>query len=61
MKNEPQKTYDKSMQVKNSRGEYVPAIPLPYYGLRRMCECRKKFWTQKGYESHYALEHILGM
>lgn len=46
----------------NTRGEWVPAIPLPYYlvwGCR--CSCGEKFWTTRAYEGHYALVHILGM
>lgn len=55
------KGYRKDIATKNKRGEYVPAIPCPYYGIKNRCECGKKFWTVKGYEEHYALEHILGM
>lgn len=53
--------YDKTNQVKNNRGEYVPAIPLPYYGLKKKCECGETFWTEIRYEEHYALKHILGL
>lgn len=55
------KDYEKGVSTENSRGEYVPSIPLPYYGIRKECQCGKKFWTEKGYEGHYALEHILGL
>lgn len=55
------KSFDKSISSKNKRGEYVPAIPAPYYGLKKICRCGASFWTDKGYEGHYALEHILGM
>ena len=50
--------------VKNKRGEWVPAIPEPYYLLfRKECYpvCGKKFWTKEGYEGHFALKHILGL
>lgn len=43
----------------NDRGEWVPAIPLPLYGLRKHCRCGRKFWTTDGYRGHYALAHIL--
>lgn len=46
-------------QTQNSRGEWVPAIPLPVYGLRKQCSCGRKFWTADGYRGHYALRHIL--
>jgi len=45
--------------TENKKGEFVPAIPLPFYGLRKMCHCGKKFWTEERYEEHYALHHIL--
>lgn len=48
-----------SNQVENARGEWVPAIPLPLYGLRKRCDCGLKFWTLDGYRGHYALAHIL--
>lgn len=49
-----------SNQTQNSRGQWVPSIPLPYYGLiRRRCQCLRWFWTAAGYRGHYALDHIL--
>lgn len=45
----------------NQRGEWVPAIPLPYYGLRKHCSCGRKFWTAAGYQGHYALAHVLAL
>jgi hypothetical protein len=45
----------------NRRGEWVPAIPLPFYGLRKTCACGRKFWTSEGYEGHYAVTHILAL
>lgn len=53
--------FDRGMSAQNRRGEWVPAIPLPFFGLRKHCSCGEKFWTQKGYEGHYARDHILGM
>jgi hypothetical protein len=38
---------------------WMPAIPLPFYGLRKRCVCGHKFWTMEGYRAHYALAHIL--
>ena len=46
-------------ETQNSRGEWVPSIPLPFYGLRKRCCCGRKFWTVVGYQGHYALCHIL--
>ena len=48
-------------QVRNERGQWVPAIPLPFYGLRKHCGCGRKFWTMDGYRGHYALFHILSL
>lgn len=38
---------------------WLPAIPMPMLGLRQGCSCGRRFWTRRGYEAHYALEHIL--
>jgi hypothetical protein len=45
--------------TQNKRGEWVPAIPLPFYGLRKKCRCGAKFWTEQRYREHYALHHII--
>lgn len=33
------------------------AVPLPFYGVRKVCQCRKKFWKTSSYERHYRKEH----
>lgn len=45
----------------NLAGEWVPAIPLPFYhGFHKKCgQCGRKFWYTVSYRSHYALTHIL--
>jgi hypothetical protein len=43
------------------RHGYVPAIPLPWQGVRVKCKCGETFWTSKAYRGHYALVHILGL
>lgn len=48
-----------SVTMRNNRGEWVPAIPLPFFGIRKGCSCGRKFWTMRGYKLHYALDHIL--
>ena len=45
--------------TQNDEGQWVPSIPVPFYGLRKRCECGRKFWTEEGYRGHYALAHIL--
>jgi hypothetical protein len=45
--------------MENRRGEQVPAIPLPLYGLKKGCSCGASFWFERNYEAHYALTHIV--
>jgi hypothetical protein len=47
--------------AQNSRGEWVPAIPLPLFTWlhRHRCACGHSFWTMSGYRGHYALAHVL--
>ncbi len=47
--------------TRDDRDEWVPAIPLPFYGLRKGCSCGRKFWTSAGYRGHYALTHVLAL
>lgn len=46
-------------QMRNKRDEWVPSIPLPFYGLLKRCDCGAKFWRIKNYRAHYALYHII--
>jgi hypothetical protein len=48
-----------SVTTPSRDGQWVPAIPLPLYGLRKRCQCGRKFWTADGYRGHYALSHVL--
>lgn len=49
-----------STSTQNRRGEWVPAIPLPFFGLFHVrCRCGKRFLRRHHYEAHYALRHIL--
>jgi hypothetical protein len=50
-----------TVSTQNYRGEWVPAIPGPFLGLRKTCRCGRKFWTMEGYQGHYAYAHALGM
>lgn len=48
------------ISAQNARGQWVPAIPLPFHGVRLKClDCGKRFWTMNRYREHYALHHIL--
>jgi len=47
--------------TQNISGGWVPSVPLPFYGLRKRCECGRRFWTTAAYRGHYALVHILGL
>lgn len=46
-------------KMQNKRGEWVPSIPLPFYGLKKRCGCGATFWRESNYNAHYALEHIV--
>ena len=52
------------LRRQNKNGEWIPAIPLPYYWLGtkgcKRADCKKKFFTLRGYQGHYALVHIVG-
>lgn len=48
-----------SVTMENKRGEWVPAIPMPLFGLKKGCSCGRKFWKLRNYEAHYAYEHIV--
>ena len=47
-----------SIEEKNKAGEWVPAIPEPFYGLKKICSCGKSFWKYEKYREHYAYKHI---
>lgn len=47
------------ISMQNKRGEWVPAIPLPFYGFKKKCSCGASFWKSSNYEAHYALQHIV--
>ncbi len=49
------------VSTQNSKGQWVPAIPLPLFTWphRHRCTCKRTFWTMNGYRGHYALAHIL--
>jgi hypothetical protein len=50
------------VRVQNDMGHWVPAIPLPHYGMfGKWCGCGRGFLRSRTYEGHYALVHILGM
>lgn len=48
-------------ETQNSKGQWVPSIPLPYYLAfgRVRCDCGSKFRNEDIYKGHYALRHIL--
>lgn len=60
------KDYDESIRTKNKYGEWVPAIPEPFFGFfgRVKCftgDCHEVFRSREEYRAHYALKHILGL
>lgn len=60
-----------TISVQNDRGEWVPAIPEPYFlrdwlGRLRLqgrcrCDCGRVFRTRQRYREHAALVHVLGL
>lgn len=50
---------ESSTQTQNQLSQWVPSIPLPYYGIKKRCECGISFWTMEGYQGHCAYKHIL--
>lgn len=48
-----------TVTMENRRGEQVPAIPLPLFGLKKQCSCGQSFWKLRNYEAHYAHKHIV--
>lgn len=47
----------------NGRGEWVTAIPEPYFLSfgRVRCDCERKFRGRDRYRDHFAYAHVLGM
>lgn len=52
-----------NIQTLNDRGEWVSAIPLPYFLSfgRVRCECGEVRRTGRSYREHYALAHVMGL
>jgi hypothetical protein len=46
--------WDNAMLV---NGKWFPAIPLPFFGWRKQCECGHKFWRLAAYQRHWQIEH----
>ena len=37
---------------------WVSAVPLPYRGLLKRCQCGRRFLRMLAYERHYTREHV---
>ena len=44
----------------NPDGTWSQAIPLPFYGLKKTCQCGKSFWKEANYRTHYQQAHTDG-
>lgn len=44
----------------NIDGTWSEAAPLPYYGLKKKCQCGKQFWKENNYVEHYIKVHTDG-
>lgn len=42
-------------------GLWRAAVPLPFYGFKKKCQCGKSFWKSRNYESHYVEAHTDGI
>jgi hypothetical protein len=71
MKKDQPKGDEVTVQAQNNRGEWVPAIPEPFY-LREVrkdkarrgkvrCDCGRVIKGYENYRGHYALVHILAL
>jgi hypothetical protein len=41
-------------EMQDEDGQWVPAIPVPFYGLIfKRCACGDRFWTVARYRRHY--------
>ena len=45
----------------NEDGNWSAAIPLPFYGLKKKCDCGKSFWYEENYRKHYVEAHTDGL
>lgn len=50
------------MTTRNAKGQWVPAVPEPFYlGFFRKkcrCDCGERFRSRALYEKHYVYTHI---
>ncbi len=44
----------------NPDGYWTEAIPMPLFGLRKQCQCGKKFFRLDNYHTHYIAAHTDG-
>jgi hypothetical protein len=51
------------ISAQNNRGQWVPAIPEPFFLNfgRVRCDCGSTFWGRERYRAHYAYAHILDL
>ena len=48
------------VQAQNRLGQYVPAIPEPFFhSFGHRCGCGQFFLRYESYRGHYALKHIM--
>lgn len=44
----------------NGDGTWSESVPLPFYGIRKRCQCGKSFWKEENYRKHYIKSHTDG-
>lgn len=52
---------DDSVWQENPDGTWSHAVPLPFYGIKKKCECGKSFWKEENYRKHYLKQHTDGV
>lgn len=52
---------DRMVYQHNADDTWSEAIPLPFFGLRKVCQCGKKFWKVNNYKRHYQKAHTNGI
>lgn len=45
----------------NYDGTWSEAVPLPFLGMKKGCQCGQKFWRLSTYREHYKQQHTDGL
>ena len=45
----------------NEDGSWSQSIPLPFYGIKKKCDCGKSFWKESNFRKHFIEKHTDGL